>query len=264
MQQWQRWSVGLIITVGFWAWWSGRRDGTTHVIVPAVGGDVLLIASPSGQTILIDGGADPAATVSWLGSELPFWSRSLDLVILTRADDQTLPGQIAILRRYSAAVIAYVPPVRSTARFEAWRELALNNRGSLRVLKPNLRLNVGTIELEVLSAERGRATLRIMIGQMRVYALQSLLDGDTLPLSPVVAQRADLVLFPWRVPPDPDLAAWLQPRAVIYTVGGRTALEQTFAERWNGTVPLWHPAIHGRLDWQTNGKQSMIKAAYQP
>jgi beta-lactamase superfamily II metal-dependent hydrolase len=53
------------------------------------GGEAILLREPGGFTALIDGGANGPALESALATRLPFWRRSLDLVILTdpRAGD---------------------------------------------------------------------------------------------------------------------------------------------------------------------------------
>ena len=52
-------------------------------------GDAILIKTPMGQNILIDGGPDNAV-LTRLSEELPFWERTIDLMILTHPhDDQT-------------------------------------------------------------------------------------------------------------------------------------------------------------------------------
>ena len=55
-------------------------------------GDAILIRTPAGQQILIDGGGDPDKVCQHLGEKLPFWDKSLDLVVLTHARRRPLVG----------------------------------------------------------------------------------------------------------------------------------------------------------------------------
>jgi competence protein ComEC len=76
-------------------------DGRLHVAFLDVGqGDAILITTPAGRQILIDGG--PTATdLTWrLGQEMPFWDRSLDMVINTHPDADHLAGLAPLLDRY--------------------------------------------------------------------------------------------------------------------------------------------------------------------
>src|SRR5207237_7278804 len=72
-------------------------------------GDAALIQTPAGGYVLIDGGADPTALATGLGRRMPFWRRTLDVVVLTSRDSMHLPGQIAALARYRAG-LALAPP----------------------------------------------------------------------------------------------------------------------------------------------------------
>jgi competence protein ComEC len=76
-------------------------DGRLHVAFLDVGqGDAILITTPRGQQVLVDGGPSPAALTSALGDEMPFWDRSLDLVIMTHADADHLTGLVEVLNRF--------------------------------------------------------------------------------------------------------------------------------------------------------------------
>jgi competence protein ComEC len=81
-------------------------DGRLHMIFLDVGqGDAIFIQTPSGRQILIDGGPTPSAVLDRLGQHMPFWDRSLDLVILTHPDIDHLAGLIPVLERYQVGQI---------------------------------------------------------------------------------------------------------------------------------------------------------------
>ncbi len=65
-----------------------------------VGGAATLVRTPSGARVLIDGGANPSALPAALGSRMPFWDRSLDLIVLADPDDNQLAGLVAALEQY--------------------------------------------------------------------------------------------------------------------------------------------------------------------
>lgn len=67
-------------------------------------GDAILIQTPTRHTILIDGGRD--TTVSGkIAKELPFYERSIDIVILTHPDLDHAGGLPDVLRRYRVGAI---------------------------------------------------------------------------------------------------------------------------------------------------------------
>jgi len=76
-------------------------DGRLHIAFLDVGeGDATLITTPRGQQILVDGGPSPTALTSGLSQEMPFWDRSIDLVVMTHADADHITGLVEVLRRY--------------------------------------------------------------------------------------------------------------------------------------------------------------------
>ena len=75
-------------------------DDNLHVSFLDVGeGDSTLIRF-KGQNILIDGGPGAQAVCLGLSQKLPFWDRSLDLVILTHPHLDHLSGLVEVLKRY--------------------------------------------------------------------------------------------------------------------------------------------------------------------
>lgn len=70
-------------------------------------GDAILITGPSGQHILVDGGPSPERVCLELGEALPFWERSIDLVVLTHAHDDHVAGLVEVLRRYDVERVLY-------------------------------------------------------------------------------------------------------------------------------------------------------------
>jgi len=76
-------------------------DGRLHIAFLDVGeGDATLITTPRGQQILVDGGPSPVALTSALGRQMPFWDRSVDLVVMTHADADHMTGLVEVLKRY--------------------------------------------------------------------------------------------------------------------------------------------------------------------
>lgn len=78
-----------------------RPDGNLHVSFLDVGqGDAILIQSPAGRQVLVDGGRYPNVLLAELGRQMPFWDRSLDVVVATHADDDHVGGLVEVVERY--------------------------------------------------------------------------------------------------------------------------------------------------------------------
>lgn len=84
-------------------------------------GDAILIKSPFGQNILIDGGPDHKV-VEELGKKLPFWDKRIDLMILTHPHDDHVSGLIEVIKRYDIKKILYTGVVHTAPNFLAWLE----------------------------------------------------------------------------------------------------------------------------------------------
>src|SRR3989344_4542524 len=67
-------------------------------------GDSIFIEIPGGNQILIDGGPN-VAVLSKLGETMPFWDRSIDLVILTHPHADHVDGLVEVLKRFEVDMV---------------------------------------------------------------------------------------------------------------------------------------------------------------
>jgi competence protein ComEC len=95
--------MAALIAAAIVAWLAVLQlpDGRLHVAFLDVGqGDAILITSPTGRQILVDGGPSPSALTSALGQEMPFWDHSIDLLVMTHPDSDHITGLVEVLDRY--------------------------------------------------------------------------------------------------------------------------------------------------------------------
>jgi competence protein ComEC len=64
-------------------------------------GDGILIKTPKGHDIVVDGGPGDYAMTDCLARHLPFWDREIDVVFLTHPDSDHLTGIIEVIKSYS-------------------------------------------------------------------------------------------------------------------------------------------------------------------
>lgn len=113
----QRWSwvvilAGLVLGLGLLSGQlqslaTAAPDGQLTMHVLDVGqGSATLVETPEGQQILIDGGAGPMILRA-LAHQLPWYDRSLDMVVATHQDTDHVGGLIDVLRRYRVAHIVW-------------------------------------------------------------------------------------------------------------------------------------------------------------
>jgi competence protein ComEC len=113
-----------VVAILVWAAVANLPDGKLHVVFFDVGeGDAIFIETPNGQQILVDGGPSPTALIGALGRRMPFWDRSIELVILTHADDDHIAGLIPVLERYRVGQVLESGYEHDNPTYRRWREL---------------------------------------------------------------------------------------------------------------------------------------------
>ncbi|MBN1220373.1 MAG: DNA internalization-related competence protein ComEC/Rec2 [Anaerolineae bacterium] len=117
------WLGGIgVITLLIWLAVPGLPDGRLHVAFLDVGqGDAILITMPDGRQMLVDGG--PSTTqLHWrLGQKMPFWDRSLDVVVNTHPDADHLGGLVSLLDRYRVDQVLVADVTANSELYQAWQ-----------------------------------------------------------------------------------------------------------------------------------------------
>jgi len=97
-----------------------QPDGKLHVHMLDVGqGDSILLQSPSGKQVLVDGGPDHSVLES-LGRLLPFFDRRIEFVIVTHPEADHITGLSAVLRHYDVGAILLTGIDHSSMRYDAF------------------------------------------------------------------------------------------------------------------------------------------------
>jgi competence protein ComEC len=105
-------------------------DGRLHVAFLNVGqGDAILITTPGGRQVLIDGGPSPSSALWEMGRNMPFWDRSLDLVVNTHPDADHLAGLPEVLGRYQVGQVLLPDVAGESGLYAAW-QAAIKDEGT--------------------------------------------------------------------------------------------------------------------------------------
>jgi len=97
-------------------------------------GDAIFIETPQRHQILIDGGPG-SAVLEKLAKEMPFWDRTIDLIILTHPEKDHLAGLIEVLKRYKVENILWTGVIRDTAEFKEWEKSIKGERAKIFIAK---------------------------------------------------------------------------------------------------------------------------------
>lgn len=96
-------------------------NGKLEVVFFDVGqGDSIFVETPQGHQVLIDGGPSGGVVLEKLSKAMPFWDRTLDLVVLTHSDYDHLRGLVDVLERYQIENILWTGALDDTKTFENW------------------------------------------------------------------------------------------------------------------------------------------------
>jgi len=97
-------------------------DGKLHVYFLDVGqGDGILVETPLGTQVLIDGGPDDEV-IRQLSKVIPFYDRSIDMVVLTHPDSDHINGLIKVLERYDVGKIIESGIYCATVQCREWEK----------------------------------------------------------------------------------------------------------------------------------------------
>jgi beta-lactamase superfamily II metal-dependent hydrolase len=252
--------LALALIVLAWRAWPSRE---LRVIFLETQGDAVLIQSPAGGYVLIDGGSDPSALSAALGRQLPFWQRKLDLVVLTSADGAHVPGQVAALARYQASLAIAPTIAKRSAMLDEWRRLLAEQHTSLRSARAGQQFDIGGARLMVLAVgdgEGGGMVLRLDYGVTSVVFDHSGGAADEDRLAEAGLRPASLLAFPWQRDAHNTFVNALRPRAIVLTDGQQadSPIEQTFVERAVGGAALYHERLDGTITWISDGRRARV------
>ena len=113
-------------------------------------GDGSFIQTPFGQNIIIDGG-DGQKILPELGRVLPFYDRTIDLMILTHPHEDHIGGLVKILGRYRVQKILATGVVHNTPTYLAWLEAVKRKNIPLVIIDRRQEINLGPdLKMEIL------------------------------------------------------------------------------------------------------------------
>ena len=152
---WQAVAAVAIAAALLWAAALGRFAGGDAMIVTFadVGqGDMTVITTPSGYRVVVDGGPDPDRAAQALGDALPFWERTIDLLILTHPHSDHIAGLNEILRRYRVSNILFRELDFDSADYAVWLNLVAQEGANVVEARTGISFEFADgVHLEILS-----------------------------------------------------------------------------------------------------------------
>jgi len=115
-------------------------------------GDSIFIETPQKHQILIDGGPD-SKILEKLAQQMPFYDKSIDLIILTHPEKDHLVGLIDILKHYQVNYVLWTGIVRDSQEYQEWIKIIKDeqNQGAqIKIGKSGQKIFAGDAEIFIL------------------------------------------------------------------------------------------------------------------
>lgn len=261
----------------------GQADGLLHVwFLDVSEGNAVLVRTPQGRTVLIDGGDNPTKLQTALGDRLPLNQRTIDTLILSQVRRATMEATIPLLNRYAVNEIVWNgQALPKDKTYQALLQTInaqqiptrLVQRGDILTLEDGVTIEVlAPLTLPTTtSATDGALVLRLQYGgesvlicsRMSEKAVKALLDAET-PLA------ATVLVLPANGTDKPNSEAFLkavnpQVGIIFAEAGNRAAMpaEVVLNQRLRG-VTVYRTDEHGTLELTLDGSSRQLVAARTP
>jgi len=134
-------------------------------------GDAIFIQTPDNKQILVDGGPGEAV-LSKLGSVMPFWDRSIDMIVLTHPHSDHISGLIEVLDRYQVDQIVMTGVKYDSIYLDAFEERVVQESARITIVDEPAVLNV----VEGFSLPYRNGTLKGSATLQVLYPIESYYD----------------------------------------------------------------------------------------
>jgi competence protein ComEC len=261
--------LGLMLLLGnllLWRLLLDQPDGELHLTLLDTGAQPsLLIETPAGRRLLIDGGASSIRLGSQLDARISPFERQLDWLILTSADESMAAGIAGLIDRYSVGGALLVQPSASQALQQIGETLQESNR-PLGQFQDGQRMDLGKgASLRLWHLEDG-AAFELTYDRVEYLLLTGQPEGWLNRLSPIVAGRnISALLLPGSGDASlsaPDGLARLQPEVVLLSLehGQASGLPSpSLLQALEGSTIL-RTDRHGWISMATDGSSLTVEA----
>ncbi|OGO18324.1 MAG: DNA internalization-related competence protein ComEC/Rec2 [Chloroflexi bacterium RBG_16_50_11] len=244
-------------------------------------GDAILIQKGSRQ-ILIDGGPSPRSITLELSRQMPFWDRSIDLVVLTHPHQDHLAGLLEVLRRYDVGQVIYPALDYKSSLYDEWLRLVgetgvkstiacagqridIDDGVVLEVLWPSANLIIGSDSY----IDNNSVILLLKVGEIKF-----LLTSDAMSEAEweLIRRRADIDGTVIKVAHHGsssstmmEFLAVVSPQAAVISVGANNTYglpSDAVVERLEAQVGqenLYRTDIHGTINFITDGERLWVE-----
>ena len=150
----------VVLVVGIiWQW----PDGKVHLVACDVGqGDGILIWRGSAQ-VVVDGGPDKKI-IDCLSRFVPFWDRSIELMVLTHPEADHVTGLVEVLGRYQVGQLVVSNVAKDTAIFKKFKNKVVENGVPVHIAMAGQEMRINGLEFEIVNPPIGGSNEERVLG----------------------------------------------------------------------------------------------------
>lgn len=257
-------------------------DSNLHASFLDVGqGDAALFQRGS-QQVLIDGGPSQQNMLQALGKEMPFWDRTIDVVILTHPHADHITGLLEVLNRYQVKRVLYTDLDDNSPLYKEWLKLIREKKIPYTYAAAGQQINLASgVVIDVLNPQtpflkgtesdidNNGVVVRLEMGQVSF-----LVTGDMMweAESELATKRANLASTVLKVghhgsatSTSGSFLAVVNPRLTVISVGKNNLFGHPNAEvmdrlkAYLGPANIYRTDLSGTIDLITDGKKLWMK-----
>ncbi len=255
-----------------WRAASDAPDNRLHVSILDVGtGDAVLVQSPTGRSMLINGGPSTVALSDTLGRRLPLLDHSLDWLVVADIDNEDLLAVPGNLERFPPSNVLWAGNTSGTRAVADLQTQLISLSIPIISMQPGQALDLGSgASLKVLSTDPRGAVLLLEWGNFRMLlpmgmdftALDSLQQNSAM-------RNVSAVLLPesgYAPLNPPELIAFLHPQLALLSVaaGDKTGLPSPETLDVLQGYNLLRTDQNGWIEISTDGKQMWVEVEKNP
>ena len=164
--------------------------------------DHTMLIQKGSQQVLVDGGPSPWAVCLGLGEKMPFWDRTIELMVLSHPSADHVAGLVEVLNRYRVEQVLYPEMDFESGVYDEWLRLVREKGIKATLAQAGQQIDLGGgVAMEVLSpldpplsatdsdVDNNAAVLRLSLGEVSFLLTADMMWEAELEL---VYNRANL------------------------------------------------------------------------
>jgi len=257
-------------------------DAHLHVGFLDVGqGDAILVQQGNLQ-VLVDGGPSPQAIALELGKKMPFWDRTIELVVLTHPSADHVTGLVEVLNRYQVKQVLHPDLDFESAIYDEWLMLLKEKNIKCIIAQAGQQINLGKgVVINVLNPQIPHLTdtesnidnngmvLHISVGEVSFLLTADIMWEAEFELS---AHRANLTSTVLKVAhhgsdtsTTPEFLTVVNPQLAVISVGADNRFGHPTSEVMErleeklGSENIYRTDEQGTIEFTTDGEKLWVK-----